>query len=1154
MNTEKNTNNDSPFAGSPLDDLLQDWHNQNAEATSGSRDALAARLAAESTQNAPIASIGVTNTEKDALVSHPAVRARSPKRWALPLAAMIAIVGAVAVWFAPTLGNRTDEFAAIAPHQLETFSDESTSDSPASSVSALSVRPEEQRRSVSARKSIPARVLNAAYTPVAGRLDAIDPAGNKLGACPLEHTEVDVDIVGRFARVSLTQHYYNTFSEKIEAVYTFPMSQDGAVDGMRITVGDRVIEAEIQERDRARQIYEAARARGNTAALLEQERPNIFAQSVANIEPGEQVTVHISYIEMVSESDGVRSFDFPMVVAPRYIPGGTPPRLGVDSPAAARPGEPFAEPTDDVPDADRITPTPTHPDTRAGHDISINVSIDTGGPALLGIQSNTHTLNIDNDAHARGAQRMQAELSLASLSEIPNKDFVVTWRQEAGFIEPLVFTHTGELGSFATLVLEPPARVTDAVATPKELVFVLDTSGSMNGQPIDKAKQVIDESLAALRPRDTFNIITFAGSTRVLWDEPRPGTPEHIQEARAFVSTMRGAGGTEMMHAINKALIQSEAPFKNTLAPEELAQLPADGRNVIVRVAFGAPREVDPVTGHVSLHMLNNRSIETSPWIWQQNPSIHCPVGVPIFLTGRWATEDARRILKIEAARYMEPARPLRIVAFLTDGQVGNDQAIIAAVERNAASTRVFSFGVGPSPNRYLLDSMARASKGEVEYVDFSSDATEQANRFAARISTPVLRDVTLTLPASLAGAVLSSPDLFNPPRLLSTAADGGQVYELPDLFDVKPITIHARLDRPASGEIIFGGRSPLGEFKRPVPVSIESGSFESQLPTLWARAEVSHVMNEDLLGAQQGVFPAALRERVVELGLEYSIMSRFTSFVAVDRARVTLGGEPRLVRVPIELPEGMNYWKIFSRLPEGTRQWLAPNMASASPSNPLAARFASGVDGVQELKRDMDRAHMPLGRSATNQSSSAAASSPMPLSLGRQEAFSAQPDWISVDASGFGDHAADTFADSKKSMNNEAHPMRSMMLREAAESDIGLRERTEDESTDAELSAEVHGRLRLLLTKLDADILALLAKDEPGRSIRVVILLTTIDERSLSALVAAGATIESKSAASSIVIATLLPASIDTLASLDAVLRIELASVSPASGSAPRR
>ncbi|MFH1418895.1 MAG: VIT domain-containing protein, partial [Planctomycetota bacterium] len=515
--------------------------------------------------------------------------------------------------------------------------------------------------------------------PEGGRLDALSPGGYVLGPCPLKHTDVDVDISGDFARVTLTQRFHNPYEDKIEAVYTFPMSHRAAVDRMTMTIGERGIIGEVHERQRARAIYEAAKQRGHVASLLEQERPNIFTQSVANIEPGTDVLIEISYVELLERHDGESSFNFPMVVGPRYVPGaperntyrpphGLKERFGlillapaeltlgqagdsatlgeldneqlrrlidtaipIEQPAmngsanaggeeerqvwygfevlypgvsqefgvlysdqtgqiAGRwfyfqlvpqppTGTGFAPDTNQVPDASRITPIPTKPPTRAGHDISLTVHIDTGGPGIVDLQSALHEVAISGQRFGGDGLPQAETIELAGSTEIPNRDFILTWRQAADTITESILTHTGEHGNFFTLILQPPERVKDAQAVPRELIFVLDTSGSMSGFPIDKAKECMAKAMDGLRDNDTFNLITFAGDTHILWDEPRPGTWENIAEAQNFLASREGSGGTEMMTAINAALVRT---WSGPITPRRLADLPADGRDVQV--------------------------------------------------------------------------------------------------------------------------------------------------------------------------------------------------------------------------------------------------------------------------------------------------------------------------------------------------------------------------------------------------------------------------------------------------------------------------------------------------------------------------------------------------------------------------------------------
>ena len=227
-----------------------------------------------------------------------------------------------------------------------------------------------------------------------GSLQVVDPNGKPKAVCPLKHTDVKAEISGFLSRVMVTQEFENPFKEKIEAVYTFPLPQNAAVDDMTMIVGDRTVRGKILRREEAEAVYEAAKTNGQRASLLDQERPNIFTQSVANILPGEQIKITISYVETLKYEDGSYEFVFPMVVGPRYIPGA----------ATGAQGRGFAPDTDHVPDGSRITPQPAPAGMRAGHDISLDVTLDAG-VSLDALSSKTHDVDIerpdDHRAHVR---------------------------------------------------------------------------------------------------------------------------------------------------------------------------------------------------------------------------------------------------------------------------------------------------------------------------------------------------------------------------------------------------------------------------------------------------------------------------------------------------------------------------------------------------------------------------------------------------------------------------------------------------------------------------------------------------------------------------------------------------------------------------------
>ena len=597
----------------------------------------------------------------------------------------------------------------------------------------------------------------------AGALFSVDRSGEPRGACPLKHTNVEAEISGFIARVTVTQEFQNPFSDKIEAVYTFPLPAAAAVDDMTMLVGDRKIRGSIKRREEARAVYEAARRRGHVASLLDQERPNIFTQALANIMPGEKVKITISYVEMLKFEDGAYEFGFPMVVGPRYTPKGT--------------------------DASKIEPPVTPPATRAGHDIDIVVKLDAGVP-IDSFKSITHEIDMERPSVN------QATVRLRDKNTIPNKDFLLKYDVLGQKVGDAVLMHKSGKQGYFSLILQPPERITASEATPKELVFVLDTSGSMEGFPIEKAKETMKLALDAMNPRDTFNLITFAGDTHVLFPEPVPATAENLRRAQEFLASRRGSGGTEMMKAIRAALETS-----------------------------GSQKHV-------------------------------------------------------------------RIVCFMTDGYVGNDMQIISEVQKHP-NARVFSFGIGSSVNRFLLDKMAEQGRGDVEYVGLKDDGSAAARRFHERVRNPLLTDIAL----DFGGIPIT--DIY-PKRI-------------PDLFGAKPVVVTGRYSGPARGTIRLTGRLGGRDFSRDIAVNLpEKEPKHDVLGSLWARARIEDLMAQDYSGIQAGNSKPEVREAITQLGLEHRLMTQFTSFVAVEEMRVTEGGQPRTVEVPVEMPEGVSYEGIY--------------------------------------------------------------------------------------------------------------------------------------------------------------------------------------------------------------------------------------------------
>lgn len=624
-----------------------------------------------------------------------------------------------------------------------------------------------------------------------GSLIRVDPYSKHTGElCPLKHTDVNAEISGFLARVTVTQEFENSTPDKIEAIYTFPLPRMAAVDDMTMLVGNRTVKAQIKRREEARKIYEQARDKGQVASLLEQQRPNIFTQSVTNIEPGAKVKIVISYVETLKYDEGSYEFSFPMTVGPRYNPASMSQQ-----------------------EAQAVTPKYAPPETRAGHDVSLKVKLDAG-VAIDSFSSKTHEVALDRRSSH------EALVTLKQNSVIPNKDFVLKYDVAGAKIQDAVLTHRAQRGGFFSLILQPPERVTQEDVTPKELVFVLDTSGSMSGFPIEKAKETMQLALAGLYPRDTFNLITFAGDTHILFPQAVPATPENLRQARRFLAGTYGSGGTEMMKAIRAALQSSGDPEK------------------------------------------------------------------------------------------------VRIVCFMTDGYVGNEPEIIAEIQRNS-NARVFSFGIGSAVNRYLLDKMAEAGRGEVEYVALNDDGSAAARRFHERVRNPLLTDVTIDwhgLPVS---------DIY-PNRI-------------PDLFSAKPVVLSGRYSNGTSGMITLHGRMSGRPFSRNIQVNLPAQQPEHDvLATLWARTKIEDLMHQNPQNPNV--------QEVTRLGLEYRLMTQYTSFVAVEEKTVTRDGKPVRIEVPVEMPEGVSHEGVFGA--SGDRAEARMMMAPARMGMAKSAGYGAGIVG----------------------------------------------------------------------------------------------------------------------------------------------------------------------------------------------------------------
>lgn len=622
---------------------------------------------------------------------------------------------------------------------------------------------------------------DASDIPGSGCLMATLPSQKKQVPVPLKHTSVIGDIDGYIASVKVSQQFHNPYDSKIEASYVFPLPQNAAVNEFVMTVGERKIRGIIREKGKAKQIYEAARARGHVASLMTQQRPNIFTQKVANIEPGKQIDIDIRYFNTLRYDDGAYEFVFPMVVGPRFNPS---PGNGIGAVPAGQPGT----------SGQSTEVSYLAPNERSGHDVSVKVNIHAGIP-IQAVDSVNHTVETVEESEC------SRTITLTSHDTIPNKDFVLRYQVAADRIKTAMLTSEDKHGKYFTMMVYPPKSLASVQRSPMELVFVLDCSGSMRGQPMGQAKAAIRYALESLTERDTFQIIRFSNNASQLGSAPVPATQENIQRGIAYLNSLNGTGGTQMIEGMKAAL-----------------DFPHD--------------------------------------------------------EGRF-----------------------RLVSFMTDGYIGNEQQILTTLHQKLGSSRIFSFGVGSSPNRYLMNRMASLGRGAVAYLSLNDDAVKIVDRFHDQISHPAMTDLSINW------GDMDVTDVY-PSRL-------------PDLIVGRPVILTGRF-RGEPGVVRIQGRVDMEPASIEVAVNEENASQKHDgIAAVWARLKIKDLM---LQKAQVPEAAAEIDNAVTQTALAYNLMSNQTSFVAVDSMSKTEGEFGTTVSVPVSVPEGVRYDTTVGNPKDGSR------------------------------------------------------------------------------------------------------------------------------------------------------------------------------------------------------------------------------------------
>ncbi len=597
---------------------------------------------------------------------------------------------------------------------------------------------------------------------------------------PLKGTEVNVRVSGVIADVAVTQTYRNEGQRAIEARYVFPGSTKAAVSGLNVRLADRLITAQIREKQQAQIEYDTAKKEGKTAALLEQHLPNVFQMNVANILPGDDVKVELRYTELLVPNGGNYQFVFPTVVGPRY---NSPQSEHADAKWVAQPV--LRAQTGETALRAGVAPTTS---------FKLKLAID----APLGIKevrSLTHAIDvkkIDNDQHADIA------LAAAGNNEpADNRDFVLDYRLTGDRIESGLMLYQGQgnngesAENFFLAMIEPPKSVAASAISPRDYIFVVDISGSMHGFPLETAKVMLERLIGGLRPSDTFNVLLFSGSNRMLSPKSVPATRANIEQALSTINRYEGGGSTELIPALKRV--------------------------------YAEPK----------------------------------PEGVS------------------------------RSVVVVTDGYVTVEREAFELVRKNLSQANLFAFGIGSSVNRHLMEGLARAGMGEPFIITDPVQAPEQAARFRRMVESPVLTNVK----ASFGGL-----DVYDV-----------EPTTLPDVLGERPVIVFGKWRPNAQGlpkgRVIIEGQSANGPYRQEVAIDAKVRKDTAALRTLWARHRIAALSDQEALEGGD-----AFKQRITELGLKYSLLTQYTSFIAVDKVvRNPTPQNTTGVDQPVLLPKGVS-------------------------------------------------------------------------------------------------------------------------------------------------------------------------------------------------------------------------------------------------------
>ena len=610
-----------------------------------------------------------------------------------------------------------------------------------------------------------------AKTTIGGTITFKGAEGQKLNLPSLK-SDVEVDIEADLAKVTVVQTFINPTKAPLHATYLFPLNKNAAVHGMQMEIGNEIVEAKIKKKEKAKEIFKKAKEEGKAASLLTQHRPNMFTQKIANLIPGLPIKVTLRYVQTIPKIDNDYRLVVPLIVGPRYQP-----LVPDDAPII---GNPMAVGLKKITNKTtygqwEIDALPEYPmvfgpkvTSQVDRDrVSIKVHLKAAIP-FSKIVSNTHELKISGTGNEK-------VVTLLGDRTIDNRDFVLNYRLSGANTQAGLLVHRDKKQGYFSLLIEPPAIPREQDITPREMVFVLDTSGSMEGEPMDASKVFMRHAMRNLRQDDYFRIIHFGDNASELTNGPVKATRKNMLQGLSYISKLKASGGTEITPAIRKA--------------------------------FSSPR-------------IN---------------------------------------------------QTVRVVVFLTDGYIGNENEVLKLIHKKIDDARIYAFGVGTSVNRFLLSEMGRVGRGFARYIDPTENPNEVAIKLAHKLESPILTDISIDW------------------RKLKVSDVTPQI--IPDLFSGDSIRIQGKYEGLGLETIQVQGKVRGKNGSLPLLLNLPKDNYyeesTSAIPLVWARSTISDYMrqiNTPKAMKVSGLSNEELEFKVTTLGLNHSLATRWTSFVAVPR------------------------------------------------------------------------------------------------------------------------------------------------------------------------------------------------------------------------------------------------------------------------------